>query len=302
MRQTTKHRSYVGSAEGLSCHGVGRARKSTGHHPPERFSRMRGASPGFTLVEVVVAAAILMILMIALMGTFSAGVSGFKNAQLMTFAQNLAEFQAEDLKSLPPSVLSGLCEGIATGVAPGVPTTYTNYPYATPSTTDLNYDATARANDAKAWVYDSGIVRTDYTITGVDAIVKDVSTEYPISYRAGGTTKPATPSDPPLLLGTNILVESYLRTDPVPPDEWYYAVRLMHQAYPLFYKRVQIECYDSRNPTYHFVSDSSQARMNEYVSDARAMFSYTITIRYHQGTSQRTLYETKGVISSPYSS
>jgi prepilin-type N-terminal cleavage/methylation domain-containing protein len=300
MRNRTAYHSREGYKEGsgAACFGVLRCTS------PRRsgFARPLARNPrGFTLVEVVVAAAILVILLLALMGSFSAGVTGFKIAQLMTFGQNLAEFQAEDLKSLPSSILRQLCEGIATGVAPGVPAKYTNYPYPTADVSDPAYDDAARVNDAKAWVYDSGEVQTDFSIVGVDAIVKDDSTEYPTSYRSGGTTPPLIPTDPPLLLGTSILVEAYLRDDPVPPDEWYYAIRLMHQAYPLFSKRVLVECYDARNPDFHFVSNPSQTVMDEYVSDARAMFSYTITVFYHQGLSQRTLYETRGIISSPYS-
>jgi type II secretory pathway pseudopilin PulG len=290
MRQTAAQGPYVAPRVVVSRHGPSSAYRSSCHRP------------GFTLVEVVVAAAILIILMVSLMAVFSAGVSGFKNAQLMTFAQNLAEFQAEDLKSLPSTILKQLCEGTATGVAPGVSVEYTNYPYPTADASDPNYDADALANDAKAWVYDSGPSQTDFSIVGVDAIVKDISTEYPTSYRAGGPMEPVLPSDPPLLLGTNILVETYLRADPLfPPDEWYYVIRLMHQAYPLFSKQVQVECYDAQDPSYHFVSDPSVLDMDEYVTDARAMFSYTVTVRYRQGASVRMLYETRGIISSPYS-
>ena len=67
--------------------------------------------PGFTLVESVAATAIMFILLIGLMGMFARGVAGFKNAQLLTFAENLSEFQAEDLKAMAPSVLNHLVEG-----------------------------------------------------------------------------------------------------------------------------------------------------------------------------------------------
>ena len=108
MRQTTEHRSYTGPRAVLSHHGP------TSVSCPAWF--LRGSHPrglsrnqwGFTLVEVVVAAAILLILLIGLAGVFARGVTGFKQAQLVTMAQNLAEFQVEDLKNLAPSVLHQL--------------------------------------------------------------------------------------------------------------------------------------------------------------------------------------------------
>jgi prepilin-type N-terminal cleavage/methylation domain-containing protein len=271
---------------------------------------------GFTLVEVVVASAILLILLISLMASFASGVSGFKQAQLLTFAQNLAEFQAEDLKALAPSVLSLLCEGGWTGVPPGVDPALSNY--ANPSATDPN-DAEALVRNARPFEYDSGLQQTDYNIIGVTDIVTDPSTVY----HAGETSPPTIPTDPPFLLGSNISVESYPKTDPTSPTIYPFVVKLHKEAYPLFTKEIRVVCYESVMPKdydpwdpgippkYHFLSKPyttadypAHARMdayNEEGGDTAAMFAYKITIRYKLGTSSRVLFETSGVISAPYS-
>jgi hypothetical protein len=248
------------------------------------------------------------------MASFASGVSGFKQAQLLTFAQNLAEFQAEDLKALAPSVLRQLCEGTWNGVPPTVDQTLTNYPSAVAGDPD-----NAPARNLRPFEYDSGRRMTDFNIIGVDAVVKDKDTDYPLVYRAGGTTVPTLPTNPPLLLGSNIDVESYEQTDAPNPSTYFYVVKLHKEAYPLFTKEIRVVCYDSRTPTavdpwnpaiaagYHFLSAPyvSQTSMDAYDvngGDERAMFAYIITIRYKQGTASRVLYETSGVISAPFSS
>jgi prepilin-type N-terminal cleavage/methylation domain-containing protein len=272
---------------------------------------VRPARRGFTLVEVVVASAILLILLISLMASFASGVSGFKQAQLLTFAQNLAEFQAEDLKALAPSVLRQLCEGTWTGVPPTVDQSLTNYPSAVAADPD-----NALAKNVRPFEYDSGRRLTDFNIIGVDAVVKDKDTDYPLAYRAGGASAPTLPTNPPLLLGSNIDVESYEQTDSPNPSTYYYVVKLHKEAYPLFTKQIRVVCYDSLTPIavdpwdpaiqagYHFLSAPyvGQTSMDAYVSDQRAMFAYVITIRYKLGAASRVLYETSGVISAPFSS
>ena len=307
MRPTTEHRSYSGR------------RVTPSFHAPTSVSPTRCRRSGFTLVEVVVASAILLILLISLMGSFASGVSGFKQAQLLTFAQNLAEFQAEDLKALAPSVLRQLCEGTWAGVPPGVDASFTNYPSAVAMDPD-----NAQTNNLRPFEYDSGQRMTDFNIIGVDAVVKsnDPSTgDYTPAYRAGGAIEPPPVTDPPLLLGSNIDVGTYpLLDDPLNPSTssrtYYYVVKLHKEAYPLFTKQIRVVCYDARTPTvidpwdpaiqagYHFLSAPyvSQTSMDAYVSDQRAMFAYVITIRYKLGASDRVLFETSGVISAPFSS
>jgi prepilin-type N-terminal cleavage/methylation domain-containing protein len=282
-------------------------------HPPRTLSQsLRGVFPrGFTLVEVVVAAAILVILLIALMGSFSAGVTGFKQAQQLTFAQNLAEFQAEDLKALAPSVLKLLCEGTWTGVPPRVDPTLTNYPAALSSDPD-----NALACNQRPFEYDSGQRQTDFNIILIDAVVAGTT---PLVYQAGGMSEPTLDFDPPLLLGSNVSVGNCSQTDPTDDPRYYYVVKMHKEAYPLFTKQIRVVCYsalmpvtvDPWNPSiapeYHFLSApyAAQTNMDRYYADGgghqRAMYAYVITIRYKQGTTSRVLYETRGVISAPYS-
>ena len=277
----------------------------------------RSARRGFTLVEVVVASAILLILLISLMGSFASGVSGFRQAQLMTFAQNLAEFQAEDLKARAPSVLKSLCEGkygdvLWNDVPPGVDPSYTNYPSPSATSTDPS-EAAAAANDAYPFEYDSGPRQTDYFILGVTDVVLDRDTQYDPVYHAGETTAPNIPTDPPLLLGSNISVEKYDQTDVAGPTTYPYVIRLHKEAYPLFTKQIRVVCYDAETPVttdpwdpaispgYHFMSAAGLSRMDTYVDDSRALYAYVITVRYKMGGTERVLFETRGVIAAPYS-
>jgi prepilin-type N-terminal cleavage/methylation domain-containing protein len=318
MRNRTAYHSREGykDGSGAACFGVLRCTS------PRRsgFARPLARNPrGFTLVEVIVASAILMILLLTLMGSFAAGVSGFKQAQQMTFAQNLGEFLAEDLKARPPGVLKQLCEGTWDGVSEWVyPVTakaaLSNYPLPPVD------DAEAQANNARPFEYDSGKQQTDYSITGVDLVLGTDPDGDSFVYRAGGTSAPTLPTNPPLLLGSNVGVLTYELNsiDPYNPENstHYYVVKLHREAYPLFTKQVRLVCYDAlmssaidpwdasalEDYEHHFLQAeyTSQTTMDAYASNVRAMYGYIITIRYERGTTSRVLYETRGVISAPY--
>jgi prepilin-type N-terminal cleavage/methylation domain-containing protein len=321
MRNRTAYHSREGykDGSGAACFGVLRCTS------PRRsgFARPLARNPrGFTLVEVIVASAILMVLLLTLMGSFAAGVSGFKQAQQMTFAQNLGEFLAEDLKARPPGVLKQLCEGTWDGVSEWVyPVTakaaLSNYPLPPVD------DAEAQANNARPFEYDSGKQQTDYSITGVDLVLGTDPDGDSFVYRAGGTSAPTLPTNPPLLLGSNVGVLTYELNsiDPYDPENstHYYVVKLHREAYPLFTKQVRLVCYDAWMSStvdpwthatgdavaYHFMHDpydGSEDTMTGYHEgmNVRLMFSYIITVRYERGTTSRVLYETRGVISAPY--
>jgi hypothetical protein len=126
-----------------------------------------------------------------------------------------------------------------------------------------------------------------------------------------------------LLLGSNVTIGSYKQTNPDYPDDptksnYYYVVKLHREAYPLFTKQIRIVCYDAwmsstvdpwdasvfEDYKHHFLQAkyTNQTTMDDYASNkVRAMYGYIITIRYEQGTTSRVLYETRGVISAPYS-
>ena len=276
---------------------------SPSHHAPASVSVV-SRRRGFTLVELVVAAAILLILLIALAGVFARDVDGFKRAQLLTMAQNLAEFQVEDLKNLAPSVLNQLVLGAYDDV---------NYPYPTS-------DATAMANNSLTWMYDSGKLQTDFMVDGVTALGG--------TFTAGGPTVPAIPTSSDLLLGSNIDVEiygvdqsssldrTYWRPDTMwqywdgarwvvlqgsPPDGtvYYYRIVLQHEAFPQFSRQIRIAQYDASFPAGSDPWNTGITLDRDSTTDSRREFEYEVTIWYKQNGVNQVLYRTAGTISSP---
>ncbi|MHB8071049.1 MAG: prepilin-type N-terminal cleavage/methylation domain-containing protein [Candidatus Cryosericum sp.] len=319
MRQTAEHLSSIGTDSACSCHGLIPVRGRT--------DRSRA---GFTLVEVVVAAAILLILLIALAGSFARGVEGFKQAQLLTMGQNLAEFQIEDLKNLAPSVLNQLVRGDADHVPVGYHDI--NYPYPTLDPLAPGYDASVAANDSYPWMYDSGRVSTDFVLDGITQI-----DTYSIAFmQSAADPMPVIPTDAQVLLGSNIVVQVY-GDDPNPmvglrywydydTAGWYYLwtdasgtvqrtnvtltdpadtlvyyrITLQKEAFPLFSKQVQIAQYDVSLPAGSDPWDPNVAtQYRDSTTDSRREFEYRVTIWYKQNGAERVLFKTEGSIASP---
>lgn len=217
---------------------------------------------------------------------FARGVTGFKQAQLVTMAQNLAEFQVEDLKNIAPSALNELVRGVRDDV---------NYPYASmPLSGDPEFTEKKKSYDfdQTLWGYDSGKIETDFRMDGVEKLLKDRiddSMAYWIDPPEFEAVKPATeiddvpiPTEDQILLGDNIVVEVY--TDDLVLDRrywydhdtssWYYLwvdadgetqrksvtladpanmlvyyhVTLQKEAYPLFSRQIRIAQYDAGAP------------------------------------------------------
>jgi type II secretory pathway pseudopilin PulG len=282
-------------------------------------SNTRGASyapSGFTLVEVVVAAAVLITLIIGLSGVFARGVNGFKQAQLLTMAQNLAEFQTEDIKNLAPSVLSQLVSHTYSDI---------NYPYSSSADVacgTLLYDggSVVEFDDRYCWAYDSGKLQTDFMVDGV--------TQVGAGFVAGGTTVPAIPTNDDLLLGSNIVIDIY-GVDPLIADRvywrddlgwyywsgelkvrhgtphvgtlFYYRVILQHEAYPLFSRQVRVARYDAATPGGSDVwSASLDEQYRTYQGDTRTKFEYDVTVWYSQNGVDRVLFRSGGTIAQPF--
>ncbi|MFA4932712.1 MAG: prepilin-type N-terminal cleavage/methylation domain-containing protein [Caldisericia bacterium] len=296
---------------------------------------MRGASPGFTprglfhnprgftLVEVVVAAAILLILIIGLAGMFARGVTGFKQAQLVTMAQNLAEFQVEDIKNLAPSVLNQLVNHSYADV---------NYPYESVADWPCNETHVEPFDDRYCWAYDSGKLQTDFMVDGVTQIGSS-------SFTAGQPASaplPVIPTDAQVLLGSNIVIEVY--ADDPDPDVglrywydydtpgWYYLwtdgggqvqrtyvtladpantlvyyrVILQKEAYPLFSRQIRIAQYDADAPDGFEPFDSTETDYRVFLGDARTKFEYEITVWYKQNGADRVLFRSGGTIAVPF--
>jgi type II secretory pathway pseudopilin PulG len=277
---------------------------------------------GFTLVEVVVAAAVLIILIIGLSGVFARGVNGFKQAQLMTLGQNLAEFLVEDVKNLAPSVLNQLVLG--EDAFPPIGYQNVNYPYPTRDPSAASYDAVARANDHYPWMYDSGKLQTDFKVDGVMTIVGTETT-----FVAGTTDMPQIPSAEDVLLGSNVVVERYgvgegtaaptywedshgwyywsgeTHTDwqGVPPAGtiYYYRIVLQKEAYPQFSRQVRIAEYDRDTPPNRDVwSPSLESLYRTRQGDTRTKYEYEVSIWYTRNGVNSILYRTGGTVGSPF--
>lgn len=144
MRQTAAHRPYVGSAAVLS------------HHDLSPASRSRGRRPGFTLIEVTVALAILMIAVIALLASYGSYYRLSSSARITTTGQNFAQLVMEDIRSKSKDELKELC-----GV--GYVSSDTNYP-----------PNTATASDG--FTYDSGSQPGTFTIEHVQSVLRQIPT------------------------------------------------------------------------------------------------------------------------------
>lgn len=87
MRQTTVHRAYVGS-RAVSCYSRDTVRSGAGRRL------------GFTLIEVVVAMSILVIVVLAMLSSYSFFYSSVTNLRLQSIGENLAQLQLEDVRNM----------------------------------------------------------------------------------------------------------------------------------------------------------------------------------------------------------
>ena len=87
MGQTAAHRSYVGSGTICSCHAL----------CPACRSRCRRS--GFTLIEVVVAMAILLVVMIGILSSISFAYTSSNDTEMRNTAKNVATYTLEYLRA-----------------------------------------------------------------------------------------------------------------------------------------------------------------------------------------------------------
>jgi len=104
MRRTVEQLSYASSAVVRSRQGPSPVCRSTGHRS------------GFTLIEVVVAMAILLIVVLALISSYSFYYGRTVQLRAATIGQNLAQLDLEDIRSYSKTELYNLCQG--QGIAP----------------------------------------------------------------------------------------------------------------------------------------------------------------------------------------
>jgi len=148
MRQTTEHQSYAGSVGVSSSHGLNPA-----SHSPDHRS-------GFTLIEIVVAMAILMVVVLGMLSSYASYYGRVAQERLATTGQNLAQLQLEDVLSLDKSVLYDLALG-----GNNIDVNYVN----TANSASPGYPTISDTN-ASSSVYDSGRVDGTFYITGIRAV------------------------------------------------------------------------------------------------------------------------------------
>jgi hypothetical protein len=202
---------------------------------------------------------------------YARGVVGFRQAQLLTLAQNMAEFYVEDIKSMAPTILHQMLSGV---------------------NVDSNYP---NVGDTVSWSYDSGRVTTDYVIGGITVLPGDAS------YVAGGSAEPPLPTNPPLLLGSLVTVGKYSIVDGTGATRWFYSVTLNHQALSQFSRQIRIVYYQGTMDTSIAGNDPwTTTSYRTYTSDEQMKFEYEVTIFQGSGSYVHVVYRTSGTIARPY--
>jgi prepilin-type N-terminal cleavage/methylation domain-containing protein len=158
---------------------------------------------GFTLIEVIVAMAIFLIVILALVGNYYSYYNSVKQMAYKAIGQNLAELQLEDLRNLSVSVTNQLIQG-----------TYfdNNYP----------------SNKSIYPKYDSEQIDSSYV---VEHILNILGTENSETLPPGVSYLPS-----------SIEIQPILRVDPLTGDSYYdYTVILHKEAFPYYKKEIIID-------------------------------------------------------------
>jgi type II secretory pathway pseudopilin PulG len=225
--------------------------------------RLASQHQGFTLVEVVVAFAIMFILVLGLSAGFSYSQRVARQAQLSAMAQNLMDLQVEELRSFSPGTLGRLVDGTL-----GVDTALVNYPHYSVGGVDPDGDKMLYAYDQTS--------DTDPATKGVFYVVNLIDT---VEKPSGGT-----PYSAPEIIGGDVLLGSSVSVQPVTPPlpaSPYYNVLFFQDMYPTLARRIRIE----RIPA---GADGN----NEYAY----VYSVAILSRTQNGELYSVLQELTGVI------
>ena len=121
-----------------------------------RIKRLCNAKKGFSLIEVIIALAILMIVVLGLISSYYSYYRNVTDLRIQTIGQNLAQLQLEDIQNLAVSVLGNMIYDLTNpGYLP-------NYP---PDT------------DTDLCVYDSGKIDGEFLIEGLTEIPETVPSD-----------------------------------------------------------------------------------------------------------------------------
>ena len=172
-----------------------------------------GRRLGFTLIEVVVAMAILLIVVLALVSSYSFYYGRTVQLRAATIGQNLAQLNMEDVRSKSKSVLAELVQGANVRVV--------NYidPTSTPPLVDTNPDS---------FVYDSGRVPGTFQIPDITSITISTLTQHP----AG---------DPSAIPSGVQLPSGVIDLGPAGPSYVTYTMVLMKSVFPGYERHIVIK-------------------------------------------------------------
>ena len=163
---------------------------------------------GFTLIEVIVALGILMIVVLALVGSYYSYYNSVKQMAYKAIGQNLAELQLEDLRNLSVSITNQLVQG-----------TYSDNNYPNGSGTDFH---------PNSYTYDSGQIDSSYTVERILGIL--------------GTEDSETLPPEVSYLPSSIEIQPVLQVDPFTEESYYdYTVILHKEAFPYYKKEIIID-------------------------------------------------------------
>lgn len=70
-----------------------------------RIKRLCNAKKGFSLIEVIIALAILMIVVLGLIGSYYSYYRNMTDLRIQTIGQNLGQLQLEDIQNLPSAII-----------------------------------------------------------------------------------------------------------------------------------------------------------------------------------------------------
>src|SRR5450830_612236 len=191
MRQTTEQLPYVGSTAVRS------------HYSQNPVRRGMGRRLGFTLIEVVVAMAILLIVVLALVSSYSFYYGRTVQLRAATIGQNLAQLDLEDIRSYSKTELYNLCGGGAI---------YPNY----------RAETASDPGGPSSNVYDVGKVVGTFYIPNITKVLGH---------------QPTGPSDTPSSI---VLPSGVIDLAPAGPSYVDYTMVLMESVFPGYQRRVVI--------------------------------------------------------------
>ncbi len=187
-----------------------------------RIKRLCNAKKGFSLIEVIIALAILMIVVLGLLTSYYSYYRNMVDLRIQTIGQNLAQLQLEDVQNLAASVIDSDIIDSTIGYLP-------NYPA----------DADPTEN-----IYSSGQIDGSFQIERLTDIVLLDSDGNPHDFANGADTVGGIGLDSLLLLPGSIAVDFQDTTGDGSPD--HYILTLHKEVFPNYKKKIVIT---DRTPT-----------------------------------------------------